>query len=118
MPRKRLSIDPTHPAANRGSRVSSANDCLPAGPANQFSARPPRKHVFISRDGGAKPRQKPRLARQRRQATGVPPPKILKTREFSALRRNTRFPRNAWWSQAESNRQPLVPTECVCAHLH
>src|SRR3954469_12530742 len=27
--------------------------------------------------------------------------------EFSALRRNTRFPRKAWWCQAESNRRPL-----------
>src|SRR5215213_4358897 len=49
-------------------------------------------HVFIGRDGGSKPRQRPRLARQRRQSAGVLPPKILKTREFSALRRNTRFP--------------------------
>ena len=47
------------------------------------------------------------MAGQRRQSAGVLPSKILKTREFSALRRNTRFPRNAWWSQAESNCRPL-----------
>src|SRR5215207_10964909 len=78
---------------------------------------PTMKHVFIGRDGGAKPRQRPRLAGQRQQSAEVPPSKTLKTREFSALRRNTRFPRNAWWSQAESNRRPLechssaLPTE-------
>jgi len=59
---------------------------------------PTRKHAFIGRDGGAKPRQRPRLAGQRPQSAGVLPSKILKTREFSALHRSGRFPKNAWWS--------------------
>src|SRR5215203_3281965 len=54
---------------------------------------PTRKHVFVGRDGGAKPWQRPRLARQRRHSAGVRPSNILKTREFSALRGNTRFRR-------------------------
>ena len=84
------------------------NDCLAGRAGEPILRSPTRKHVFIGRDGGAKPRQRPRLAGQRRQSAGVLPSKILKTREFSALRRNTRFPRNAWWSQAESNRRPLA----------
>src|SRR4051812_11070370 len=51
-----------------------------------FLRSPTRKRVFIGRDGGAKPRQRLSLARQRRQSAGVLPSKILKTREFSALR--------------------------------
>ena len=70
------------------------NDCLAGRVGEPILRSPTRKHVFIGRDGGAKPRQRPRLARQRRQSAGVLPSKILKTREFSALRRNTRFPRN------------------------
>src|SRR5215218_8389902 len=83
------------------------NDRLAGRVAEPILRSPTRKHVFIGRDGGAKPRQRPRLAGQRRQSAGVLPAKILKTREFSAPRRNTRFPRNAWWSDQESNRQPF-----------
>src|SRR5829696_7796356 len=42
------------------------------------------------------------------EGTGAKRGALLKTREFSALRGNTRFPKNAWRSQGESNRRPLT----------
>src|SRR5215211_5465608 len=85
--------------------LSSGAECLAREP---ILRSPTRKHVAVGRDGGAKPRQRPCLARQRRQSAGVLPSKILNKREFSALRRSARFPRNAWWTKSESNCQPFT----------
>jgi hypothetical protein len=69
-----------------------------------------RKHVLAGGDRGAKPRQRPRLARQRPQSSPGFGPKLRKTRDFSALTRTGRFGKSGWWTKSESNRRPLVRT--------
>src|SRR3954470_22856101 len=102
---------PQRPASILGLTQSSRrpNDCLAGRVAEPILRSPTRKHVAVGRDGGAKPRQRRRLARQRPQSAGALPSKLLKKREFSALGRNTRFPSNAWWwRQSTANRSPTA----------
>src|SRR5215204_6678672 len=95
-----------HAAIVTRALFDAVQESLAGRTANRFSGRPPGS-TFLSAETAGQARGRDRVwAGQRRQSAGVPPSKILKRREFSALRRNTQFPRNAWWSQAESNRRP------------